>query len=293
MEDEAYEPEARTELARICEEQKKRIEVLERQLREKDKELQTLRKQPSPAKPNPFFEPFSAPQAVFPAHVSGSEFWDNHLENSEGNDYSFEDIAAKGLWILTSGTDRKSVLTQAPRKLIESQRTMPMASTRKDQFVSPLYSPKQNFANPVKPQPQSEPLQLPKLREEGRSRKPYASASPLKPRNLQQPTERNQVKEPVYPASQGYLRKSFKREDKVDAVILSSQRQGKGGTVSPAKRVYREAEATLKPAKGVSSSPIRQRREAEGRYLKPVRTQPVVKSTEEYGYSKQARRVKK
>lgn len=217
-------PGAADGLAALCEEQKRQIEALQEQLKAKDVELQQLRKtskaqveSPSPSKPQ-----MRVTQPEMPkANTAGAEFWDSHLESNEGSDYSFEDIAAKGLWILTSASERKAEpVPAAPRRpppnfskqnatkdtvspgkktvLTSPQRPFPKATYGdfppfpKGQEQSPKRLPAMPHSYP---QPQASP-----------PRPVHISPSPFKSKSLLQALEVAKTKNSDFPLSQGYLR---------------------------------------------------------------------------------------
>ena len=203
--------ETEEELHRVCEEQRLKIENLETKLREKESEVvslnSVLRQYSSKeqlSRLNPLFA-VAAPAKQLHVPIPGADFWDNHLEGNEGNDYSFEDIAAKGLWILSSATERPALGSQTLRKPLESQ---PSAVHRRKPTP---YHP----APPAKSSPVQErgsravldTVRLPTLRlpqiQSGKSGKVvFKSTSPVKVQAI----ESKRLQEPGYPISQAQLR---------------------------------------------------------------------------------------
>ena len=209
-------------LAALCEEQKRQIEALQEELKAKDVELTQLRKtskvqaeSPSPAKLLRVSQP-DLPKA----NAAGAEFWDSHLESNEGSDYSFDDIAAKGLWILTSASERKAEpVTAAPRR--------PPPNFAKQNATKETFSPgkKAVLASPQRPLPKATygDIPFPKGQEHSPKRLPavpspqhypqaspprpvHVSQSPFKSKSLLQALEVAKGKNADFPLSQGYLR---------------------------------------------------------------------------------------
>lgn len=230
---------------------------------------------------NPLFAVASPPK---PPHVPipGADFWDNHLEGNEGNDYSFEDIAAKGLWILSSATDRP---TPGSQPLPKPQESHPSAVTRRK--VTPYHAIPPVQSSPLRPIPQErgakETVRLPALRQPGKVG--LKSVSPVKVQGV----ERRKLQEPVYPLSQAQLRSKLKP---------SLGLQPKGYAMSPVQRpnaplksrkasydpTFRVLDDTiaLRKARKVGNSPKGRPTEVPSHYshspLRPKPLDPVRKS---------------
>jgi hypothetical protein len=147
--------------------------------------------------------------------LPGADFWDHHLEANEGNDYSFDDIAAKGLWVLSSATDRPIIASQTTRKPIERQRTIheelqrrkptPYHPPVKSSPLREVSKERGSYRDLVKPPA----LRLPQLQPGKAAKVVFKSVSPMKVKAEPQLVESRQMKEPVYPISQGQLRSAL------------------------------------------------------------------------------------
>ena len=118
------------DLPTLCQQQKGEIQTLKQQLQQKSKELEDLtrliRKYTNII---PELKAAVGPSSTDqvkdrsppkPLDQSGADFWDSHLDRKETNNFSFEDIASKGLWILSSSTQHTG--TQKNTKLQELQK---------------------------------------------------------------------------------------------------------------------------------------------------------------------------
>lgn len=259
------------ELTRVCEEQRRQIADLESKLREKESEvvnLNTVLRQYSTKGPltrlNPFIAISSPPKQPNPP-IPGADFWDHHLEANEGNDYSFDDIAAKGLWILSSATERPIIASQTTRKpIIDRQRTIQEEMQRRRPTP---YHPPMKSSSPLKEVSQDRgsyrdlvkppALRLPQLQQGKPAKVGFKSVSPIKVKTEPQLVERREIKEPVYPVSQGQLRSALQPSQGIHR---------RGYPISPIKR----AEVPLKNRKA-SFDPSLQRMDETLALRKPVK----------------------
>jgi hypothetical protein len=269
-------PEA--DLASLCEEQKHQIEALQEQLKAKDAELQQLRrtsnaKVESPSPPKPQMR--VTKQEIPKVSAAGAEFWDSHLESNEGSDYSFDDIAAKGLWILTSASERKTEpVPAAPRrphpnfaKQVTTKETF--SPVKKPTFTgSPQHPmPKATYGDSSFPRGQEEsPRRLPAIQSPQQARakvqasppRPvHVSQSPFKSKSLLQALEAANTKNSDFPLSQGYLRMGLKPTTDKSREIQQSWTQ-------PPKAKQQFSPSPSKPPKALSPSPLPKKQPGPG-----------------------------
>lgn len=275
-----------SDLKRVCEEQRQKIVALERKLKEKESEVNTLNtalrkySYKEVHRGNPGFA--ITPQAK-PVPVA-SDFWDSHVEGGEGTDFTFEDIAAKGLWILSS--ERQPMASQSLKR-------------PSDSHISPIIHRKPTPYHPSPVLKSTPPSQFPPERVSythlNRIKQPtfrlpelkpgkgdYKSVSPVKYRPLPQSNETNRIKETGYPLSQGQLRSALQRNmpGKLHKIQPSPEKQRmdtlKGRKVSYDSGSDRRARLfpTSSPksqTKSTTRSPLRPRRD-------PIRTSISLKT---------------
>lgn len=266
-------------LAALCEEQKRVIEKLQEELKAKETELQQFRRDSKREKEmqSPIKPPARTAQPVVAKpNAGGAEFWDSHLESHEGSEYSFEDIAAKGLWILTSGSERKTDPSPLPVKKhpayfpkpgppkdsgLPSKNplfTSPQRATNKASYGGDFPFPKAQERSPKRPSVPPVPSKSPQKPQLSPQRP--VNLSPFKSKSLQQALEAVRTSNADFPPSQGYLRMGLK-----PSVEKSREMQ---------QNIHRPA----KPKKPTSESPGK-----GGKILSPV---PVGKKPQVPGHRK-------
>lgn len=131
-----------TDLQTICEQQREEIAELQRKLQERERELQELNS--ILGKYSSIIPELKALSRVLSGQAGESaegskesavDFWDTHLDKGGARNVNFEDIASKGLWIMSSSAqpsnlpktiDQRRALVPRSKPLEDRKRTESM-----------------------------------------------------------------------------------------------------------------------------------------------------------------------